>query len=234
MFLHGGPGGGTSPNNRRFFDPEFYRIVLFDQVSPFLWFSFDTKHYHLFFFSAFQRGAGKSTPHACLEENTTWDLVNDIEKLREHLKIPEWQVWERESFRYFCFLFDVEGKIGIRLWTFCFPQVFGGSWGSTLALTYSQSHPDKVQKFARRKKKRKKLEITSTHFYFIFVWFLRLLVWSLEGSFWFGRRRLIGFTRVVLLLYILMVISCGVVIIVCVSRHFYISFSDHGTIVFFV
>ncbi|KAG2293899.1 hypothetical protein Bca52824_040568 [Brassica carinata] len=90
VFLHGGPGGGTSPNNRRFFDPEFYRIVLFDQ-----------------------RGAGKSTPHACLEENTTWDLVNDIEKLREHLKIPEW-------------------------------QVFGGSWGSTLALTYSQSHPDKV------------------------------------------------------------------------------------------
>ncbi|KAG2298080.1 hypothetical protein Bca4012_009291 [Brassica carinata] len=90
VFLHGGPGGGTSPNNRRFFDPEFYRIVLFDQ-----------------------RGAGKSTPHACLEENTTWDLVNDIEKLREHLKIPEW-------------------------------QVFGGSWGSTLALAYSQSHPDKV------------------------------------------------------------------------------------------
>ncbi|WZY84486.1 hypothetical protein YC2023_030870 [Brassica napus] len=90
VFLHGGPGGGTSPNNRRFFDPEFYRIVLFDQ-----------------------RGAGKSTPHACLEENTTWDLVNDIEKLREHLQIPEW-------------------------------QVFGGSWGSTLALTYSQSHPDKV------------------------------------------------------------------------------------------
>ncbi|KAJ0241816.1 Proline iminopeptidase [Hirschfeldia incana] len=90
VFLHGGPGGGTSPGNRRFFDPEFYRIVLFDQ-----------------------RGAGKSTPHACLEENTTWDLVNDIEKLREHLKIPEW-------------------------------LVFGGSWGSTLALTYSQSHPDKV------------------------------------------------------------------------------------------
>ncbi|XP_076904148.1 proline iminopeptidase-like [Bidens hawaiensis] len=90
VFLHGGPGGGTSPSNRRFFDPEFYRIILFDQ-----------------------RGAGKSTPHACLEENTTWDLVKDIEKLREHLKIPEW-------------------------------QVFGGSWGSTLALAYSQSHPDKV------------------------------------------------------------------------------------------
>ncbi|CAM0954613.1 unnamed protein product [Alopecurus aequalis] len=66
VFLHGGPGAGTSPGNRRFFDPEFYRIVLFDQ-----------------------RGAGKSTPHACLEENTTWDLVADIEKLREHLDIPE-------------------------------------------------------------------------------------------------------------------------------------------------
>ncbi|CAD5189692.1 unnamed protein product [Musa acuminata subsp. malaccensis] len=90
VFLHGGPGAGTSASNRCFFDPEFYRIILFDQ-----------------------RGAGKSTPHACLEENTTWDLVDDIEKLREHLEIPEW-------------------------------QVFGGSWGSTLALAYSQSHPDKV------------------------------------------------------------------------------------------
>ncbi|KAJ8452907.1 hypothetical protein Cgig2_014670 [Carnegiea gigantea] len=69
VFLHGGPGGGTSPSNRRFFDPEFYRIILFDQ-----------------------RGAGKSTPHACLEENTTWDLISDIEKLREHLEVPEWQV----------------------------------------------------------------------------------------------------------------------------------------------
>ncbi|KAJ3688411.1 hypothetical protein LUZ61_017575 [Rhynchospora tenuis] len=90
VFLHGGPGAGTSPGNRQFFDPNFYRIILFDQ-----------------------RGAGKSTPHACLEENTTWDLVEDIEKLRKHLEIPEW-------------------------------QVFGGSWGSTLALAYSQSHPDKV------------------------------------------------------------------------------------------
>ncbi|KAL2537140.1 Proline iminopeptidase [Forsythia ovata] len=90
VFLHGGPGGGTSPSNRKFFDPEFYRIILFDQ-----------------------RGAGKSTPHACLVENTTWNLIEDIEKLREHLEIPEW-------------------------------QVFGGSWGSTLALAYSQSHPDKV------------------------------------------------------------------------------------------
>ncbi|GAA0173620.1 serine protease [Lithospermum erythrorhizon] len=90
VFLHGGPGGGTSPNNRRFFDPEFYRIILIDQ-----------------------RGAGKSTPHACLEENTTWDLVEDIEKLRKHLDIAEW-------------------------------QVFGGSWGSTLSLAYSQSYPEKV------------------------------------------------------------------------------------------
>ncbi|KAK9097116.1 hypothetical protein Sjap_022613 [Stephania japonica] len=96
VFLHGGPGGGTSPGNRRFFNPEFYRIILFDQ-----------------------RGAGKSIPHACLEENTTWDLVDDIEKLREHLGIPEW-------------------------------QVFGGSWGSTLALAYSQSYPDKVSSMVLR------------------------------------------------------------------------------------
>ncbi|CAD6240683.1 unnamed protein product [Miscanthus lutarioriparius] len=86
VFLHGGPGDGTSPAVRRFFD----RIVLLDQ-----------------------RGAGKSTPYGCLEDNTTWDLVADIEKLREHLGIPEW-------------------------------QVFGGSWGSALALAYSQEHPDKV------------------------------------------------------------------------------------------
>ncbi|XAR52972.1 Prolyl aminopeptidase [Bertholletia excelsa] len=97
VFLHGGPGGGTSPCNRKFFDPEFYRIILFDQ-----------------------RGAGKSTPHAWLVENTTWDLVADIEKLREHLEIPEW-------------------------------QVFGGSWGSTLALAYSQSHPDKGIFLLRKK-----------------------------------------------------------------------------------
>lgn len=90
IFLHGGPGSGTSGGNRRFFDPEYYRIILFDQ-----------------------RGAGKSTPHACLEDNTTWDLVSDIEKLREHLKIEKW-------------------------------QVFGGSWGSTLALVYSQSYPERV------------------------------------------------------------------------------------------
>ncbi|KAJ7533974.1 hypothetical protein O6H91_13G073800 [Diphasiastrum complanatum] len=90
VFLHGGPGSGTSSGNRRFFDPNFFRIILFDQ-----------------------RGAGKSTPHACLEDNTTWHLVDDIEKVREHLKIEKW-------------------------------LVFGGSWGSTLALTYCQSHADRI------------------------------------------------------------------------------------------
>jgi len=70
VFLHGGPGGGIVEDYRRFFDPNAYRIVLFDQ-----------------------RGSGKSTPHASLEENTTWDLVSDIEKLREHLSIEGWQVF---------------------------------------------------------------------------------------------------------------------------------------------
>jgi len=90
VFLHGGPGGGVSPDYRRYFDSSVYRIVLFDQ-----------------------RGAGKSTPHASLEKNTTWDLVSDIELLREHLGIDRW-------------------------------QVFGGSWGSTLALAYAQTHPGRV------------------------------------------------------------------------------------------
>lgn len=70
VFLHGGPGGGTGEKDRQYFDPEAYKIVLFDQ-----------------------RGAGKSTPSASLEENTTWDLVSDIEKLREHLKIDKWVVF---------------------------------------------------------------------------------------------------------------------------------------------
>jgi proline iminopeptidase len=96
VFLHGGPGGGTNPKCRRFFDPAAYRIVLFDQ-----------------------RGCGKSTPHAELTDNTTWDLVADIERLREHLAIDRW-------------------------------QVFGGSWGSTLALAYAQSHPDKVTELVLR------------------------------------------------------------------------------------
>jgi proline iminopeptidase len=70
VFLHGGPGGGFSPAHRRLFDPAFYRIILFDQ-----------------------RGAGQSTPHACLEENTTWDLVSDLEKIRHHLSIDRWLVF---------------------------------------------------------------------------------------------------------------------------------------------
>jgi len=90
VFLHGGPGGGISPGYRQFFDPAHYRVILFDQ-----------------------RGAGRSTPHAELRENTTWDLVADIERLREHFKIERW-------------------------------QVFGGSWGSTLALAYAETHPDRV------------------------------------------------------------------------------------------
>jgi proline iminopeptidase len=96
VFLHGGPGGGINPNYRRFFDPKAYRIVLFDQ-----------------------RGCGKSTPHAELSGNTTWDLVADIERIREHLGITRW-------------------------------QVFGGSWGSTLALAYAQTHPDKVTELVLR------------------------------------------------------------------------------------
>jgi proline iminopeptidase len=96
VFLHGGPGGGTNPKCRRFFDPAIYRIVLFDQ-----------------------RGCGKSTPHAELTDNTTWDLVADIERMRTHLSIDRW-------------------------------QVFGGSWGSTLALAYAQTHPDKVTELVLR------------------------------------------------------------------------------------
>lgn len=90
VFLHGGPGGGTHPRMRQFFDPAAYRIVLFDQ-----------------------RGCGRSTPHACLDHNTTWDLVADMERLREARGIARW-------------------------------QLFGGSWGSTLALAYAQRHPERV------------------------------------------------------------------------------------------
>ena len=96
VLLHGGPGGGSSVKMRRFHDPAKYRIVLFDQ-----------------------RGAGRSTPHADLTDNTTWHLVKDIEALREHL--------------------------GIECW-----QVFGGSWGSTLALAYAQSHPRAVTELVLR------------------------------------------------------------------------------------
>ncbi|MET0292361.1 MAG: prolyl aminopeptidase, partial [Steroidobacteraceae bacterium] len=96
VFLHGGPGGGTDGRMRQFFDPKKYRIVLFDQ-----------------------RGCGKSTPHASLQDNTTWHLVDDIEKLREHLGIDRW-------------------------------QVFGGSWGSTLALAYAQMFPSAVTELVLR------------------------------------------------------------------------------------
>lgn len=70
VFVHGGPGGGSNPVHRRFWDPSVYRIVLFDQ-----------------------RGCGRSTPHAELRNNTTWHLVDDMEKLREHLRIERWQVF---------------------------------------------------------------------------------------------------------------------------------------------
>jgi proline iminopeptidase len=69
-FVHGGPGAGTDAKQRRFFDPDCYRIILFDQ-----------------------RGCGKSTPHASLECNTTWHLVADMERLREHLGVERWQVF---------------------------------------------------------------------------------------------------------------------------------------------
>ena len=96
VFLHGGPGGGGSEDVRRFFDPVYYRIIVFDQ-----------------------RGCGRSTPHGCLTNNTTWDLVSDIDKLRQELGIAKW-------------------------------MVFGGSWGSTLALAYSQSHPSSVSEIVIR------------------------------------------------------------------------------------
>lgn len=91
IFLHGGPGAGTDPKHRCFFDPVKYRIVLMDQ-----------------------RGCGKSTPHASLENNTTWHLVADMERVRALLGIDKW-------------------------------IVFGGSWGSTLALAYAETHPDRVK-----------------------------------------------------------------------------------------
>jgi proline iminopeptidase len=96
VFLHGGPGGGTDPSMRRFFDPKGYRIVLMDQ-----------------------RGCGASRPHSELRDNTTWDLVADIEALRMHLGIERW-------------------------------MVFGGSWGSTLALAYAQRHVERVTELVLR------------------------------------------------------------------------------------
>ncbi len=90
VFLHGGPGAACEKFQRRFFDPQQYRIILFDQ-----------------------RGCGRSTPHAELRENTTQNLVADIEHIRNHLNIDRW-------------------------------LVFGGSWGSTLALAYAQAHANHV------------------------------------------------------------------------------------------
>ncbi|WP_045393362.1 prolyl aminopeptidase [Falsirhodobacter sp. alg1] len=96
LVLHGGPGGGCSPMLRRFFDPEHYRAVLFDQ-----------------------RGCGRSRPHAEIAQNTTWDLVADIERIRIALGIDQF-------------------------------TVFGGSWGSTLALVYAITHPDRVKALVLR------------------------------------------------------------------------------------
>jgi proline iminopeptidase len=97
VFLHGGPGGGSSPEHRRQFNPDKYKILVFDQ-----------------------RGCGKSTPYASLDANTTWDLVEDIEKLRtEVAKVDKW-------------------------------QVFGGSWGSTLALAYAEKYPERTTELVLR------------------------------------------------------------------------------------
>ena len=96
VFLHGGPGAGCEARARRFFDPARYRIFLFDQ-----------------------RGCGRSRPRASLEHNTTWDLVADIERLREMFGVERW-------------------------------QAFGGSWGSTLALAYAETHPARVTELVVR------------------------------------------------------------------------------------
>ena len=96
IFLHGGPGGGCGSLSRRFFNPKKYRIILFDQ-----------------------RGCGRSKPHTCLEDNTTWHLIDDIESIREILDIKKW-------------------------------LVFGGSWGSTLAIAYAQKHPKNVSQLVLR------------------------------------------------------------------------------------
>lgn len=96
VFLHGGPGGGSTPTHRRFFDPARYDVLLFDQ-----------------------RGCGRSTPHASLDGNTTWHLVADIERLREMAGIGRW-------------------------------LVFGGSWGSSLALAYAEAHPDRATELVLR------------------------------------------------------------------------------------
>ena len=96
LFLHGGPGAGSTATHRRFFDPSHYRIVVFDQ-----------------------RGAGRSTPLGSLQSNTTAHLIADIEALRQHLGIERW-------------------------------ALFGGSWGSTLALAYAEAHPERVRALTLR------------------------------------------------------------------------------------
>jgi proline iminopeptidase len=96
VFLHGGPGGGCSPKHRQLFDPALYDVILFDQ-----------------------RGCRRSTPFASLDNNTTWHLVADIERLREMMGVETW-------------------------------QVFGGSWGSTLALAYAETHPEHVSELVLR------------------------------------------------------------------------------------
>ena len=96
VFIHGGPGAGCDAMSRRFFNPNLYRIITFDQ-----------------------RGCGRSTPHASLDNNTTWDLVADLERIREHLGIDKW-------------------------------VLFGGSWGSTLALAYAITHPERVEALVLR------------------------------------------------------------------------------------
>ncbi len=96
VFVHGGPGGHCDDKHRTFFNPEKYRIVMFDQ-----------------------RGCGKSRPHASLEDNTTWHLVEDMEQLRKHLGIDRW-------------------------------QIFGGSWGSSLALAYAETYPQSVSEMVLR------------------------------------------------------------------------------------
>jgi len=96
MVIHGGPGGGSQPSYRRYFDPSKFDVIQFDQ-----------------------RGCGQSTPYAELEQNDTHSSVSDLEMLRQHFKIEQW-------------------------------HVFGGSWGSTLALIYAQNHPERVHSLVLR------------------------------------------------------------------------------------
>jgi len=125
VFLHGGPGGGSSPRHRQFFDPAFYRIVLFDQ-----------------------RGAGRSVPNGDVRDNTTGHLVADLERVRTTLGIDRW-------------------------------LVFGGSWGSTLALCYGEAHPERCLGFVLRG---------------IFLGRRTELEWFIDGMGWFfpeARRRFV-------------------------------------------